>query len=270
MPMTSQMLPLYAYGDQIITGDDIVSALQTAGIKAGDVILVHSKVSAFGKFLLSDRQLFFFELEQALRRSVEADGTLVMPTFSYSFCNDEVFDVEKTSSTVGVLTEHFRTQPGVARTKHPIFSVAISGRHRDDFINASKDSFDGGSIFGQLHRVNAKMVFFGASFESCTFVHYIEQAHGIPYRYLKSFTGIIRERGQESTETVTYNVRFLDRDVVTVLEKFENHLLEKGFMKRVKIGSGVIEVISCEDAYREGMKLLDQDIYFFLQHPVEV
>src|SRR3989338_4821356 len=214
------MQPLYESNGQIITRADILKTLRALGVTHGDTILVHSRVSAFGKFLLFDRNAFFTEIETAFRDAVGSTGTIVMPTFSYSFCNKEVFDVDKTPSTVGVLTEHFRKQPDVARTLHPIFSVAVWGNDRDKFLQIGKDSFDTQSIFAHLHRVNAKMIFFGASFESATFVHYIEQAHGVPYRYMKTFEGIIRAHGKEYPESVTYNVRYLDKDVVTELARF--------------------------------------------------
>lgn len=264
------MKALYEHSGRAITPDDITQTLRSLGIVPGDTLLIHSRVSAFGKFLLFDRDAFFKEIEQAFLDAVGEEGTIVMPTFSYSFCNKEIFDMAKTPSTVGVLTEHFRKQSGVSRTKHPIFSVAISGRHRNEFLNIEKDSFDAQSIFGHLHRVNAKQVFFGASFESATFVHYIEQAHGVPYRYMKTLEGIIRENGKEYSDSATYNVRYLDKDVVTELARFEKHLVSIGAMKRAELGSGIIEVVSCEDAFREGMAMLDKDIYSFLHHPAQI
>lgn len=264
------MQALYEHNGRQFTGEDIRDMLVALGIQRGETLFIHSRVSAFGKFLLFDRDAFFREIEQAFMDIVGHEGTLVMPTFSYSFCNKEIFDVDNTPSTVGVLTEHFRTQPGVARTVHPIFSVAVWGKRREEFLNIGKDSFDAESIFGRLHRANAKLVFFGASFESATFVHYIEQARGVPYRYMKTFDGTIRANGSEYPAAATYNVRYLDKDVVTELARFEKHLLETGAMKRVQLGSGTVELVSCEDAYREGMKLLYQNIYSFLHHPAQL
>jgi aminoglycoside 3-N-acetyltransferase len=71
----------------------------------------------------------------------------------------------------------------------------------------SKDSFDAGSIFGRLHRSRRKLVFFGASFQACTFLHYVEQMHGIPYRYMKTFSGRIGDGAEEYEDSYAYLLR---------------------------------------------------------------
>ena len=36
--------------------------------------------------------------------------TLIMPSYTFSFCNDEVFDISLTRSSMGAFNEHLRTK----------------------------------------------------------------------------------------------------------------------------------------------------------------
>ncbi len=257
--------PLYQTKDRQIFPTDFVDALKAIGIQRGDTIFVHSDILTFGKLRIFERDILLKTLLDAFKESVGIDGTIVMPTFSYSFCKKEIYDIENTKSTVGALTEYFRKQPDVSRTAHPIFSVAIWGRQRKDLLDIGKDSFDESSVFGKLRRMGGKFVFFGAPFDSCTYIHYIEQLHGVPYRHIKTFRGKIRNRSGEYEDEYTYFVRGLDEEIVLDLPKVEKYLLEKSLMKATRLGYGRILMVESEILFKDGCRLLDQDIYFFLK-----
>jgi aminoglycoside 3-N-acetyltransferase len=193
-----------------------------------------------------------------------------MPTFTYSFCRGAIYDPDQSPSTVGVLTEYFRRQPHTTRTLHPIFSAAIKGKHQANLQSVDQDAFGKDSIFGKLHAMKGRLVFLGTSMHACTYIHYVEQSHGIPYRFMKTFPGIIREKGQEYPAEATYFVRYLDRNVNLDLQRFESYLLQKGLMQEVRLGHGRILSAEADVIFREGCQLLDKDIYFFLKDkPIE-
>jgi aminoglycoside 3-N-acetyltransferase len=267
IPLSEKKLtcPLYKDKNNQIYYSDFFNALKTAGINNNDIVFVHSDISVFGKLCNFGRNFLFDTLIGAIKEAVGIGGTILMPTFSYSFCNNEKFDVHNTKSTVGVLTEHFRNQPDVKRTIHPIFSISIWGKYQKKFLDIGKDSFGKKSVFYKLHKMNGKIIFFGASFGSCTYIHYIEQTHGIPYRYLKTFRGKIRDYDREYDDECTYFVRYLNKTIITDLSRFERHLLMKGLMEEVKVGTGKILIVDADVLFKEGYKLLDKDIYFFLK-----
>ncbi len=255
---------LYYHNSLPITQKDFENALANAGVKKNDVIMVHSDISAFGKLSVFDRNLLFQALTDSIEKSVGSEGTVIMPTFSYSFDKNETFDVDNTKSTVGVLTEFFRKQHDATRTIHPSHSFAVWGKHKNDLLKIGKDTFDKNSVFGKFHQLNGKIVFFGAPFGSCTFVHYIEQAHGVPYRHIKKFRVNIIAGGKGYEDEITFNYKY---SVFFIsLQKLEKHLLEKGIMKEVKVGNGRILMVLADDLFKEGCKLLDKDIYFFLKN----
>ncbi|SIN64241.1 aminoglycoside 3-N-acetyltransferase [Acetomicrobium flavidum] len=251
---------------------DIADALCSANIEKGDIIFVHSDVSVFGKLgNIRDRDKFLGMILNAFKEAVGSEGTIIMPTFTYSFTKGETYCPETSPSTVGVLTEFFRKQSGVTRTIHPIFSAAVWGKEKAYFTEGlSKDSFDDDSIFGKLRKKKGKLVFFGVDFHVMTFLHHIEQKHVVPYRYMKSFTGRIKVGDKEYEDTYTYYVRYLDKNVVTDASRFERYALECGALKEVKLGYSAVKVARSNDIFDVGYELLDKDIFFFLKDKVMI
>jgi aminoglycoside 3-N-acetyltransferase len=262
-------VPLYkAENNDCIYYNDFVECLKQLGIKKDDVLFIHSDISKFGKLASKDRRFILGTLVNVFNDIIGNDGTLLMPTFSYSFCNNEIYDVQNTSGKVGILNEYFRKLPDTVRTLHPIFSVAISGNKKHRFLDVSKDSFGENCIFDKIRKFNGKLVFFGANFQSCTYLHYIEQMHGIPYRYMKTFKGKIKNKNNIYDNECTYFVRHLDRNVILDTTRLEKYLLDNGFMKKAIVGYGEVLVIDAKTLYEEGFRLLDKDIYYFLKEGV--
>ena len=262
--MNKSTMTLYYSNSSKITQKDFVNALTKIGINKGDTIMVHSDVSTFGRLATSDREYLMQSLVSSLKQSVGNNGTIIMPTFTYSFFKNEAYDVKNSKSTVGVLTEYFRKQPGVKRTTHPTHSVAVWGKNRDVFMNIGKDTFDKDSIFGKIHEMNGKIIFLGVTFhKACTFIHYIEQIHTVFYRYMKKIKGKIIAGRKYNDEFYFYNryACFFNSFL-----NFEKHLLGKKLLKEVKIGDGSIYMAKADEIFDEGCMALDKDPFFLLRN----
>ncbi|MBI3034741.1 AAC(3) family N-acetyltransferase [Candidatus Woesearchaeota archaeon] len=125
---------LYYSNSTPITKNGIKNALLSLGVKKGDLVMVHSDIKPFGRLGTSDRDFLLQSLIDAIKESVGANGTIVMPTFTYSFFKNLPYDAKNSKSAVGVLTEYFRKQPDVGRTIHPTHCVAICGRHKNELL----------------------------------------------------------------------------------------------------------------------------------------
>jgi len=198
----------------VITARDLTAALRAVGVAPSDTLFVHSDVSRCLRFAGHGREEKLDTIIHGLADAV-ADGVLIMPTFSYSYCRREIFDVERTPSTVGILSERFRTRPGVRRTPDPIFSTAILGRipaewQKALFRVADTDCFGEQSVFAYLMAVNAQHLCLGRL--ACTLIHHIEQHRGVEYRYFKDFRGVIAHDGVLTLTTARYLVRPLEND----------------------------------------------------------
>ena len=259
-----QNAALYESENGKIYCQDFVNAIRKTGIRKGDAVFAHSSVSAFGKLCTSDRNFLLQSLTDSLKECVGDEGMIIMPTFTYSFDKNQTYDADNTKSTVGILTEFFRKQKDVKRTLHPNHSVAVWGKHKEDLLNIGKDTFDDDSIFGKLHKLNGKIVFLGAPFQSCTFAHYIEQKHNVPYRRMSRFRGKIISHGKAYDDEITFYNRY--SFFFNSFARFEHHLLDKGLMKTVKVGDGNILMVESSTMFKEGCKLLDDDKYYFLKN----
>ncbi|EAJ5678338.1 acetyltransferase, partial [Campylobacter lari] len=103
------------YNDKKYSNIDLIEAFKKLGIKKGDILCVHSELMKFGIPLLP-RNEFLQTILDCFFEVIDKEGTLIMPTFTYSFCKNEVYDNLNSKSTVGVLTEYFRKWGGVKRT----------------------------------------------------------------------------------------------------------------------------------------------------------
>ena len=201
-------------------------------------------------------------LIEAMEAAIAPGGTLVIPTFSYSFTKGEPFDVLRTGSMVGMVSERFRTMRRVCRTSDPIFSFACRGSRAAEFCAApTQECFGRQSVFGLLHRSNAHIVDLGCSMNrGGTFVHYVETAHGVTYRYNKSFSGtLITSDRQRHACSVVYNVRDLTRKSEADLRRLQSRLIAEGKLRSVEVGRSRIMAAAAQDLFDTAWTMLDED-----------
>lgn len=167
------------------TPADFKNALAAAGARPGDVVLLHSHLPAFGLAEGGPEALIAAALD-----FLGPAGTLVMPAFTLSYPRTRKFDSAKTPSEMGALTEAFRLRPGTLRSPHPIHSLCVSGARARELAGAwAPSSFGPGSPFEKLHEADALLVCAGVGAERLTFVHFVEETVGVPYRGLKPYPG---------------------------------------------------------------------------------
>ncbi len=248
----------------------VTDALHSVGVKPASVVVVHADAIVAAQFSSehalriapngSDPRLDL--LIEAVEAAIGRNGTLVVPAFSYSFTKGESFDMVNTPSAVGMASERFRRRKNVLRTSDPIFSFACSGPRAAELCALSAtECFGGESVFAVLHRMNAHIVDLGCSLtRGGTFVHYVETAHGVSYRYNKTFSGsVISPTGQRSECSVVYNVRDLTRRSEADLRRLEKRLLDEGKMRTAEVGRSRILAVTARDLFDTAWKMLDED-----------
>jgi len=149
------------------------------GVREGDVIFVHSKLSGLG-YLEAGIEGVIAELRDA----VGAGGTLAMPAFSQNYPGmiEAPYDKETSESTAGRITEVFRKLPGVQRSDNPCHSIAAVGPQAEDLTasTGNYEMFDRNGPFGKLYDLNARIIMLGCSIASNTTLHAVE-AWALPY-----------------------------------------------------------------------------------------
>ncbi len=210
---------------QPLGADGIYQVVVAAGIKSGDIVMVHSRLFTIGRVIPGVTKNDVAEaFVAALRLAVGEEGTLIFPTFTFSVCEGGHFDVQTTPSEMGVLSEYARLREGAVRTAHPFYSVAVLGGNQE-FLSGLDVStcFGTHSIFDRLHSLNTahpgadrvKFLTLGIDCppEGITYIHSIEEKLQVPYRYHKTFQGETTDQGQSQTYAVDFFVRKRDSEV---------------------------------------------------------
>jgi aminoglycoside 3-N-acetyltransferase len=238
---------------------NISQAIRSLGVRSGDTVMVHSDMRLLAQAGLSDtsdRCRFLFD---ALIDVVGAEGTLVVPTFSYSATSGEIYSKSTSQSKVGIFTEYFRRCSGVGRSEDPIFSLAAYGRDIDAYANAKYiDSFGIGSGFDLLYRNNAWLICLGCTFV-VTFIHFIEQQFAVPYRTFKKFDARIERDGVIATEEVSYYVRDYSQPNEVNWAALRKKLQDDGLLKFGEIGRLGVYGLRTHDLYNYCSKLIKDD-----------
>lgn len=245
---------------------DIHKALEEIGAGDCETLFVHSDI-VFGKPVgVFRRREYLNELYDAIL-SLNVKN-IIVPTFTYSFCNHEIYDVNNSKTSMGALSEYIRKQEGRYRTIDPLLSMSVPDNLKDKFENISGHSLGEGSGFDIVHHLpDVKFLFFGArQDESFTYIHYVEKMLDVPYRYDQSFNGVIVDYDNnriEKTQTIhthCYGVKIPKR-----YDYFENELIEKGIAKKKRLGNSAVSCISRDDAYKHIVDKIKTDPFYFVE-----
>lgn len=241
---------------------EVTDALLSVGVGRGSTVLVHPDAIVAAQFASTPTEQRLDHLIESIDAAIGESGTLLIPTFSYSFTKGEPFDVLQTPSTVGMVSERFRMLPGVSRSADPIFSFACRGLlARELCAIPVKECFGPESVFAALHRLNAHIVDLGCSMSrGGTFVHYVETAHGVDYRFRKVFSGTVILADRQPHEcSVVYNVRDLTRRSAADLQRLQKRLANGKQLRSVDVGRSRIMAVTANDLFDTAWKMLDED-----------
>jgi len=233
----------------MLTFEQLVEGFRALGVEEGDTLLVHSSYKSLGE-VDGGPQTVIRALEAAL--DTDKDGTLIMPTFNFDFNKGIPWDVRKTRSKMGALTEVVRVDPRAKRVFHPFYSFAILGKHAEMLGSLRyKSSYERNSVFGKLRDLDGKIMVIGLSYNnSMTFFHHIEQMEGVDYRFLKQFTGeVTDENGNTYTDTFEMLVRDIDKGVMTMVDPMGALMEQAGIIKIRKIGEADVKLMKANEVY---------------------
>ncbi len=223
-------------------------------ITKGDTLFISSGISKLAKVCKENNDIFdgneFIEL---IQKKIGPEGTLLFPTYNWSFCQGKPFNYYETPSETGTLSQIALDRADFERTRHPIYSFAVWGKDKDYLCSlTNQSSFGHDSPFAHLHKVNAKNLIIDVKFQnSFTFVHYVEEQVGnIHYRYMKDFNSVYIDRdGSESDRSYSMLVRDLDLDVINLVDPYEPLFIETGFESINIINSIFFKTINLGDVF---------------------
>lgn len=157
---------------EILTGD--------LRLTTGDVVFVHSSLDQL------NLDFPFYRVLTLLRNVIGPQGTMLLPTYpnhrisSYEYLlQGKVFDVKRTPSYAGLLTEFARKHPDAVRSLHPTKSVCAIGPLARELTNTHQNSrypYDACSPFYKLTEHKGKIVGLGVWTSRLSFAYCVDDA----------------------------------------------------------------------------------------------
>lgn len=158
-----------------VTKANIVQGLKKLGIEQGDLVQVHSSLSAFG-YVAGGAET----VVDALLEAVGVPGTIMVPTFNHGA--EDIFDLASSPSTNGAITNALRLRPESYRSLHPTHPVAAIGPLAELL---TREHLTGGTFgllspLGKLAAMGGKILLLGVGMNSNTMAHTGETLYEVP------------------------------------------------------------------------------------------
>lgn len=224
-------------------------SLHTQGSNAP--IVIYASLWPFSKVFAIPQEQLCADFTSQLLEQGGANRDLLMPSFASGF-KDGICNLDTEKSTTGVLSEYFRTLPTSKRTLSAFFSFNIIGPHQTEVCSLMpSDAWGDGSVYEWLEKQNAHFFMLGIHPSHCSYLHRMEwlARDCIPYRYVKSFEGVIIREGKEEALRENLYVRTLDpvavNDFTVLLEPLKNHGLHVTEIEKIPVSHirahGIVE-----------------------------
>ena len=253
---------------------DFNNYFKTIGIKPGDTIylglnlgktfLPYRKNLFKKKNLLSIKNKCCELILNSLKELVGKEGTIIVPTFSFSFIKQKKFDIKNTSSTLGFFENFFLKQKKIKRSPHPLYSISVWGKNKKIIKPCGRFSFGINSPFTNFLNYNVKFVNIGCRWvETGTYVHHLEHLNGINHRFYKPTTGKVILNGYSKIDTYYNPVRFFNLKSHKAEYKIEKFLIKNNKIKEIN-KKFYCSAIKANDIYDIGLKILKNKPSFFM------
>jgi len=259
--------------------ETLLKGLKTIGVMEGDVLLVHSSLSALGWVCGGAPTVV-----AALLKAVGVNGTIAMPSFSlensdpsiwgeyppdkpiskrllphpvpkewHNFIRENIPAYDKNitpcSKGLGIITECFRTYPGTLRSDHPSASFTANGNYAQEIIKNHPLSpvLGMASPLGNLYKLGAKILMMGVNYNKCTSFHLSEY---MTKKFPKvTHCGAVFENGIRVWKIYENYDSNVD-DFVSIGEACEN----EGLVQLGKIGDADCKLIDMKGAVDFGVE----------------
>ena len=174
-------------------------------IESGDVVCIHAFMPSFGIIEGGCKTLY-----EVLHSYIGPTGSIIVPTFTYSYRRNEIFDVRRSASMNGIFSEYIRKHDNVYRNDDPLVSFAGIGKNVTEIIKRkSKNCFGRGSVFESLFNADTKFIGLGVGWDDgYSFMMHLEKLANVPFREDRLFVGeSIGEDGVKFFDEAVHFVR---------------------------------------------------------------
>jgi aminoglycoside 3-N-acetyltransferase len=250
--------------------EQLEARFRKLGIREGDAVLMHSSFDQFNGFRGTPGEVI-----DSMLNVIGPGGHLFMLSMAYHSSSYDylrlgvAFDVRKTFSRMGIITEVFRRRPHVVRSANPLHPILALGPKAAWIISGHDElshSCGPGSPFEKMIGLNTKMLFFGVGFETCTFMHYLEDrfqesAPVSVYHHGPLEAVIIDGEGTEKRrEMYVFAPEAIQRRNFLV---FERMLVDGGCLRQNRIGNTKLSIITMAETLSCALRLIGEGNHFY-------
>jgi aminoglycoside N3'-acetyltransferase len=256
------------------TKKDIITALKKSGIKKDDVVFFSTSLGMVGippKEINSQEKLNQLFLDAI--REVLYDGTIIVPTYSYTFgkslaSNLAVFKRD-TPAEIGSFPNFILKQKDAIRSLDPFMSVACIGKNCKELLDGiSNISYGEDSFFERLVSLdNSKCCSIGLGPNWTPFIHYADYLAKVPHRYDKLFWGKIETYNKTITIPWIYSVRFVGDESYPYAHTAGREAEKEGIFKSYHLGRARVYTASCKEYFNFVMKKLKSNPWYLAKGP---
>ncbi|MBV9874737.1 MAG: AAC(3) family N-acetyltransferase [Verrucomicrobia bacterium] len=254
------------------TPRSIIEDLVSLGIRPGDVLLIHSSLSALGWVCGGAPAVI-----SALLDTLGPTGTLVMPSHSAQLTDpaswtsppvpDSWWQIIREQTLpydpaitptrgMGAIAEAFRSWPGVVRSAHPLFSFSAHGPKALEIVSdhSIKDFGLGErSPLARLYDLDASILLLGVGFDKNTSLHLSEYRSTYPGKKLTTEGApVLLDRRR-----VWITMQELEFDT-TDFAALGQDLIAKGFGKRARVANADAYLMKARELVDFGVSWLNK------------
>ena len=167
----------------MITKNEIKTDFAKLGITNGDCILLHSSLKSIGYVKNGANTVL-----DALIETISQKGTLVVPTYPLlgtmlKTClnEDYIFDMNKSSTTIGVIPSVFLGYKNIIRSIHPTHSMSALGKNAKSITKShhiGNETYGKNSPWAKIVELDGKILGVGISLAWHTIYHHVEDIMG--------------------------------------------------------------------------------------------
>ena len=249
---------------------ELLQTVRRLGVVPGDAVMLHSAFEPHHGFRGTIDGLIDVFVE-----AVGPNGHLLMVSLPYRSSSlaylqsGRRFDVRRTPSMMGMVSEIFRRRASVLRSVHPTHPTLAFGPQADRFVAAHPQCrypCGPGSPFDELARAGGKVLFFNAAFGNFTFFHWLEHLvrEQLPFAlYTEApfdVTVIDAEGNSRNVTTYVFNESAIRR---RRFEVFEDAMRERGAIRTCHVGNSYLLAVDLKDAIACTQDMLRAGRFFY-------
>jgi aminoglycoside 3-N-acetyltransferase len=249
---------------------ELTAAARKAGIARGDAVMLHSAFAPEHGFTGSSADAI-----DAFLSAVGPTGDLLMVSLPYRTSTRDYlerqpcFDVRRTPSAMGLMSEYFRRRPDVNRSLSPTHPVLALGPRSGWFVARHEDCVHPcgpDTPFARLLEADAQFAFFNVGFECLTFFHHLEhrvhQRLPFPlYTEAPYDVAVIDQAGQSRrVRTYAFGAEAMRR---RRFAEFEGWVRARGLIREVRVGASRLQVARAREIANAVDDMAARGVFFY-------